>query len=150
MTQVAIIGSATRDRVVNGEITRLKWGGVAVYSGLTLSRLGVSTSVVTNITGRDSALMDLLSTAGISVEAGDSDRTTEFANHVSGDERRQELLSRAAPISESQVAEIAAKVDHVYLGPLHPLDIEPQAIKALQGVDHIVVDIQGYPARLRG
>jgi sugar/nucleoside kinase (ribokinase family) len=150
MTQVAVIGSATRDRVVDGEVTRLKWGGAAVYSGLTLSRLGISTTVVTNIAGRDSALMDLLSMAGISVEAGDSDATTEFVNHVNGDERRQELLSCAAPIAESQVAEIAAKVDHVYLGPLHPLDIKPKAIKELRSVDRVSVDIQGYTRRVEG
>ena len=72
MTQVAVIGSATRDRVVDGEVTRLKWGGGGVYSGLTLSRLGISTGVVTNIAGSDNAIVDLLSTAGISVEAGDS------------------------------------------------------------------------------
>ncbi len=150
MTQVAVIGSATRDRVVDGEVTRLKWGGVAVYSGLTLSRLGISTSVVTNIAVRDNALVDLLSRAEISVEAGDSNRTTEFVNYVSGDERRQELLSYAAPISESQVAEIAAKVDHVYLGPLHPLDIGPQAIKELRDVDRVSVDIQGYTRKVEG
>ncbi len=150
MTQVAVIGSATRDRVVDGEVTRFKWGGVAVYSGLTLCRLGISTRVLTNIAGRDSALIELLSASGICVEAGDSDGTTEFINRVSGDERRQELLSCAAPISESQVAEVAAKVDHVYLGPLHPLDIRPQAIKTLNGVDQIVVDIQGYTRKVVG
>lgn len=150
MTQVVVIGSATRDRVVDGEVTRLKWGGVAVYSALTLSRLGVSTGVVTNIAGRDSALLELLSTAGISVEAGDSDRTTEFVNHVSGDDRRQELLSCAAPISESQVTEVAAKVNHVYLGPLHPLDIRPQAITELRGIDRVSVDIQGYTRKVVG
>ena len=155
--QVTVIGSATRDRIVFDEVSHAQWGGVAVYAGLTFSRLGITTEVLTNIAARDSdrdsdrALVDLLSTAGVSVEIGDSDATTEFVNYyVSGDERRQELLACAAPISASQLAQIAARAKHVHLGPLHPLDIEPQAMGLLQGVDRVSVDIQGYIRRIEG
>ena len=147
-SQVAVIGSATRDRIVHGEVSHHKWGGVAVYAGLTFSRLGISTGVVTNIADRDSALADLLSSVGISVQRGASDATTEFVNHVSGDERRQELLSCAASISETQLGQIAA--DHVHLGPLHPLDIEPDALRSLTDIERISLDIQGYTRKVEG
>ena len=131
-----------------GEANRLKWGGVVVYSALTFSRLSISTGVLTNVAARDRAVVDLLTAAGIAVEVGDSETTTEFVNHVTGDERRQELLSRATPISASQLSEIASRVDHLYLGPLHPLDIEPEAMKVLQDVERVSVDIQGYTRQL--
>jgi len=150
-TQIAIIGSATRDRIVDGAGSRLKWGGVVVYAGLTFSRLGVVAGVLTNIATRDRTLLDLLSGAGIAVEAGDSERTTEFVNHVGGDARRQELLACASPISQSQVAAITAMAEDVYLGPLHPLDIEPQAVEVLRrGVRRVAVDIQGYTRQIVG
>ena len=133
-----------------GEANRLKWGGVVVYSGLTFSRLRISTGVLTNVAARDRAVVDLLTEAGIAVEVGDSEATTEFVNHVTGDRRRQELLSRATPISASQLTGIAAGVPHVYLGPLHPLDIEPEAMKVLQAVDRVSMDIQGYTRRIEG
>ena len=148
--QVAVIGPATRDRVVLGEVDRRKWGGVVVYSGLTFSRLGIPTGVLTNVAARDRALVHLLAANGISVEAGDSDATTEFVNHVSGDGRRQELLARSAAISEAQLTRIAANADHVYLGPLHPLDIDPEALKMLQSVDRVSLDIQGYTREIDG
>jgi sugar/nucleoside kinase (ribokinase family) len=147
-SQVTVIGSATRDRIVHGEVSHHKWGGVAVYAGLTFARLGMSTGVVTNLADRDSALADLLSSAGISVQHGNSDATTEFVNHVSGDERRQELLSCAASISKTQLGQITA--DHVHLGPLHPLDIEPPALMSLQDVERVSIDIQGYTRKIEG
>ena len=148
--QVAVIGPATRDRVVLGGVDRRKWGGVVVYSGLTFSRLGIPTGVLTNVAARDRALVHLLAANGISVEAGDSDATTEFVNHVTGDERRQELLARSAAISEAQLTRIASTADHVYLGPLHPLDIEPEALKTLRSVDRVSLDIQGYTRKIEG
>ena len=149
-TLVTVIGPATRDHVTLGQVSRLKWGGVVVYSGLTFSRLGIPARVLTNIAARDRALVHLLAANGISVEAGGSDATTEFINHVSGDERRQELLARSAAISESQLTRIAATADHLYLGPLTPLDIEPEALKTLQSVDRVSVDIQGYTRKIEG
>ena len=148
MPRVAVIGSATRDRVVRGEASRLKWGGVAVYASLTFSRLGLDTGVLTNVAARDGAVVDLLAAAGVSVEAGDSEATTEFVNHVSGDQRRQELLARAVPISQQQLARIATNAGHVHLGPLHPLDFEPRAVSGLRGVERVSLDIQGYTRQL--
>ncbi len=148
--QIAVIGSATRDRIVSGQDSNLKWGGVVVYSGLTLARLGVSTAILTNIAPRDQAVVDLLTNAGIQVDVGASEATTEFVNYVSGDDRDQELLAQAEPISASQLAGLAAAVNHVYLGPLHPLDIELAALKALRGMDQVSLDLQGYTRRIDG
>jgi sugar/nucleoside kinase (ribokinase family) len=148
--QVAVVGSATLDHVVIGEVSHFKWGGVPVYGGLAFNRMGLSTGVLTNIAARDRAIVHLLSNAGISVETGNTDFTTEFVNHVSGDERQQELLARATPISETQLNRTAANVDHVHLGPLHPMDIEPQALQALQEVERVSIDIQGYTRSVDG
>jgi sugar/nucleoside kinase (ribokinase family) len=147
--QIAIVGSATRDRIVHGQDSHLKWGGVVVYSGLTLSRLGINTAISTNIADCDSALVELLNNAGISTDAGKTDVTTEFVNHVSGDSRDQELLASATPICAQQLSRITASTDHIYLGPLHPVDIEPTALATLKDVHRVSVDIQGYSRRIR-
>ncbi len=149
--QVAVVGSTTLDRVVmEGGATYLKWGGVPVYAGLTFSRSGVATGVCTNVSARDHAVVDLLSNASLSVDTGYSQATTEFVNHVDGDHRLQELYARAAPISAPQLTAIAAKVGHVHLGPLHPRDIDPEALPALHNVGLVSIDIQGYVRRIEG
>ena len=147
--QIAIVGSATRDRILHGSESQLKWGGVVVYSGLTLSWLRINTAIATNVANCDKTLVELLTKAGISTDIGDTPVTTEFVNHISGDHRDQELLASATPISAEQVSRIADSTDHLYLGALHPLDIDPKALATLKDERRVSVDIQGYTRRIQ-
>ena len=148
MGAVAVIGSATIDRVVQSGIEAYKRGGVVAYAGLTFAELGVETRVLTNVAAVDQAMLAVLQQRGIAVYVGESAATTCFVNYVDGDARRQELLSCAAPIAAAQLGPVLAGVEHVHLGPLHPRDLAEDVLTAMDGV--VSLDIQGYVRRLEG
>ena len=117
MGAVAVIGSATIDRVVQGGVSAYKRGGVVAYAGLTFAELGVETRVLTNVATADRAMLAVLQQRGIAVYVGESAATTCFVNYVDGDARRQELLACAAPIAAAQLGPVLAGAEHVHLGP---------------------------------
>ena len=148
MGMVAVIGSATIDRVVQGGVDAYKRGGVVAYAGLTFAELGVETRVLTNVAAADRAMLAVLQQRGIAVYVGESAATTCFVNYVDGDARRQELLAWAAPIAATQLGPVLAGVEHVHLGPLHPRDLAEDVLTAIDGV--VSLDIQGYVRRIEG
>ncbi len=148
MGAVAVIGSATIDRVVQGGTSAYKRGGVVAYAGLTFAELGVETRVLTNVAAADRAMLAVLQQRGIAVYMGESAATTCFVNYVDGDARRQELLACAAPIAAAQLGPVLAGVEHVHLGPLHPRDLAEDVLTAMDGV--VSLDIQGYARQIEG
>ena len=148
MGAVAVIGSATIDRVVQDGVSAYKRGGVVAYAGLTFAELGVKTRVLTNVAATDRAMLAVLQQRDIVVYVGESAATTCFVNYVDGDARRQELLACAAPIAAAQLGPVLAGADHVHLGPLHPRDLAEDVLTAIDGV--VSLDIQGYVRRMEG
>jgi sugar/nucleoside kinase (ribokinase family) len=145
---VLVVGSVTIDRVIENRKTSERLGGVATYGGLTFRRLGVETAVVTNMAEADRGLLDILIAEGLEVRAGTSRFTTHFVNRTRGDWREQLMPEAADPITASQVKPFLAEVRHVHAGPLHPGDIEPQAMALFAESKRLVsLDVQGY---LRG
>lgn len=148
MGAVAVIGSATIDRVVQGGVGQYKLGGVVAYAGLTFAELGVETRVLTNVAAADRAMLAALQQRGVAVYVGESAATTCFVNYVEGDERRQELLARAASIAAAQLGPALVGATHVHLGPLHPHDLAEEVLGAIGGV--VSLDLQGYVRQIAG
>ena len=65
MAQVAVIGPATIDRVVDDGVEVYKRGGVVMYAGLSFAQLGISTRVLSNVAAADEAMLALLCQRGI-------------------------------------------------------------------------------------
>ena len=148
MAQVAVIGPATIDRVVDDGVEVYKRGGVVMYAGLSFAQLGISTRVLSNVAAADEAMLALLCQRGIEVHTGDSAQTTHFVNYIAGNARRQELLARASPIVAAQLGPVLADVQHVHLGPLYPGDIETAALAVIAADCRVSLDIQGYARQL--
>jgi sugar/nucleoside kinase (ribokinase family) len=141
---IAVIGSTAIDKIVRGDLTRYKIGGVTTYSGITYSRHGIKTTAVTNIAKRDLEVITRLEREKIKVRSGQTEVTTHFINSIHGDIRQQKILQRSAPIDRKQVAANIQGVGLVHLGPLHPADIDIQAIKLLNSLDiRVILDVQG-------
>jgi sugar/nucleoside kinase (ribokinase family) len=146
--EVLVVGSVTIDLIIEDGNTSERLGGVATYGGLTFRRLGVETAVVTNIAEADRGLLDILAAEGLAVRAGKSRLTTHFVNRAHGDWREQLMPEAADPITAAQVEPLFAEVRHVHAGPLHPGDIEPQAMALLAESKRLVsLDVQGYLRR---
>ena len=142
--RIGIVGSTTIDRIVDENQSILKLGGVTTYAGITYRRHGIACYIVSNLAEQDLSIRAKLQEEGAVVLTGAADQTTHFVNYVQGDQRRQELRRRAAPVGTAQIQAILHRVDGLHLGPLHPNDIELEALHALRHSGQaIYLDIQG-------
>ncbi len=146
---IAVVGSTTIDEIVSQRRRVTKIGGVTAYAGITYSRHGIKTQIVSNIAPKDQHIIRRLEQEKLVVLNGSTNRTTHFLNDIRHDSRRQELFSRARSIQPHQLSNVIKTVDALHLGPLHPDDIEPDALIALSKADlAICLDIQGYTRRV--
>ncbi|MGD2096948.1 MAG: PfkB family carbohydrate kinase [Desulfobacterales bacterium] len=147
---IAVIGSTTIDRIIYRDDSRLKIGGVTLYSGTTYSRHGINTIAITNIAACDSQLIERLENQRIFVYSGSTHQTTHFINDIRTEKRCQKNPARAASISRRQIWDHLDKVNFLHLGPLHPDDIDVRAIQSLKALDlEIILDIQGLVRKVR-
>ena len=145
MTTIAVVGSTTVDKIVGQNLSFLKIGGVTTYSGITYARHGIDTLAVSNISRKDPEIAASLQQEKITVLNGRTEHTTHFINHINNEGRRQRLPLRAQPISRTQIANILKSARAVHLGPLHPADIDMEAINLLNDPDlNVILDVQGY------
>ncbi len=145
---VAVVGSVTIDHIIESGKTSVRLGGVVTYGGLTFQRLGIPTAVVTNIARADRAVLEILAAQDVAVQAGASAHTTRFMNRSEGDRREQLMPEVAAPIAADQVRPFVSNVRHFHAGPLHPDDIEPQAVALMAASKCLVsMDVQGFLRR---
>jgi len=149
MSDIAVVGSVAIDRIVRGEVQVRKSGGVVVYGGLTLRREGLRVAVCSNLGARDGDVLKALERVGVDICCAESECTTSFVNYVDGDVRYQDMPCAAAPISKAQLMAVCSKVEWVLLGPLHPEDIDVEALYWLgeQGVQ-VSLDVQGYARKV--
>ncbi len=143
--EVLVVGSVTIDTIIESRRTSERLGGVVAYGALTFQRLGVATAVVTNVADEDRALLGILAGEGVAVHAGKSLRTTRFVNESRGDLREQLMPQAAGRIASSQIEPFLATIRHIHAGPLHPEDIDPQAMALMAESKKLVsLDVQGY------
>jgi sugar/nucleoside kinase (ribokinase family) len=146
---IGVVGSTTIDTIVSQHQSVTKIGGVTAYAGITYSRHGLDTFVVSNIANNDRTIIDRLKQENIIVLNGKTNRTTHFVNDIKKDSRRQELFNRARSIQLRQLSAVIKRVGGLHLGPLHPDDIESEALTALHNTDlKIFLDVQGYTRKV--
>jgi sugar/nucleoside kinase (ribokinase family) len=147
---VVVLGSTTIDRIVQADRVSCRVGGVTTYAGLTYRKHGVPTTVVTNVACEDEPILQKLSEEGIIIHRGFTEKTTHFTNVIHGDDRRQEAPFVAAPITCDQIHDILNNAELLHLGPLHPEDIAPEALRWLKASPvFICLDVQGYVREIR-
>ncbi len=146
---IGVVGSTTIDTIVSQHRSVTKIGGVTAYAGITYSRHGLDTFVVSNIANNDRTIVDRLEQENIIVLNGKTNRTTHFVNDIKKDPRGQALFNRARSIQPRQLSAVIKRVGGLHLGPLHPDDIESEALTALHNTDlKIFLDIQGYTRKV--
>jgi len=146
---IAVIGSTTIDEIVDNSRSICKLGGVTTYAGLTYCRHGIHTLAVSNLAEQDLHLLDKLKAENIAIYRGNSTCTTHFVNYIKGDARSQKLLLQADTIRAAQIHAILDLVDCLHLGPLHPLDIEWDAVNLSTCPELMIfMDVQGLTRKI--
>jgi len=146
---IGVVGSTTIDTIISQHRRVTKMGGATAYAGITYSRHGLDTFVVTNIANNDRTLIDRLEQENITVLSGKTNRTTHFVNNIKKDFRRQKVFNRARSIQPCRLSAVIKRVGGLHLGPLHPDDIVPEAMTALPNTDlKVFLDVQGYTRKV--
>jgi len=146
---IGIVGSTTIDKIVSQQQSVSKIGGVTAYAGITYSRHGLDTLVVSNIAKNDRTIIERLEQENIIVLNGQTNRTTHFVNNIKKDFRRQKVFNRARSIQPCQLSAVIKRAGGLHLGPLHPDDIVPEAMTALPNTDlKVFLDVQGYTRKV--
>ena len=81
-----VVGSATGDCIIQADKRAYKAGGVVVYGGLNLLRLGHAVAVCANMASNDRDVMALLREKGAQLYLGDDMHTTHLINRIEGDD----------------------------------------------------------------
>ena len=146
---IGIVGSITLDDIKVTDRQYRKMGGVITYAGLTYRRHGLSVLGVSNLAGQDSGIKSKLVEFGIEILSGKSKQTTHFVNNQDGPRRDQMMIQAARKIEFKQIQQIIGVVDGLHLGPLHPLDIDPQTYLMLKNSNQkIFLDVQGLTRKI--
>ncbi len=141
---IGIVGSITMDDIELTDRHYRKVGGVVAYAGLTYRRHGLSVLGISNLARQDSRIKSKLAAHGIEIICGKSKQTTHFVNRQNGPRRNQMMTQTARKIEFKQIQPIIGVVDGLHLGPLHPLDIDPQTYLMLKNSNQkIFLDVQG-------
>lgn len=149
MKHVAVIGSATIDHIHHNGCKTIKAGGVVIYSGITYKKFGLRTTIITNISSLHDSLVRIFLRHDLELLRGDTQDTTQFINHVEGENRWQEMPCSASPINAKQVYGALKEIDLIHLGPLHPGDFEENVLEMLMDSTSLVsLDAQGYVRRI--
>jgi sugar/nucleoside kinase (ribokinase family) len=140
-----VVGSISRDvdrRDEAAAIAASDPGGVVHHAGLAFARLGAHTRVVTRIAAADEEeLLAPLRAAGVEIHALPSGATTLCANDYRGPQDRHDLRATSDPIDHGDVPRGWRAADAIQIGPLHPDDVRPAALRDLRG--RIGIDLQG-------
>lgn len=147
---VIVVGSTTIDKIMQGDETFFKLGGVTTYAGMTFHRHHIETTIVTNVAPHDVSLLHRFFQEQIRVCNGATEHTTHFIHYNDGDERRQELPLMATPIHYQQIVNGLNSASLLHLGPLYPTDIAADALQQLRRLELFVsLDLQGYVRQQR-
>ncbi len=130
-----VIGHVTSDLQPDGS---QKLGGTVSFSGLSASRLGLKTGVLTS-SGSGSELAPL---TGLQVVNLPAETTTAFKNTSTGHGRRQYCFSQAAKLHPSQLPRQWANPAIVHLGPVAE-EIDPAFFELFPN-SLLCVTLQGF------
>lgn len=152
--QILCIGHITHDRIITPQTPEGVdcAGGTAYYVAWAMQHLphDVSFGVITAVGSDLKHEVDKLLHEGTDIVDLGSDTSVFFENAYGENmnNRRQRVLSKAAPFTVAQLQQAEAEVFH--LGTLLHDDFSPEVVEYLATKGRVCVDVQGYLREVRG
>ena len=151
--QILCIGHITHDRIITPQQPDGVdcAGGTAYYVAWAINHLpqDVSFGVITAVGDDLTHEVKLLANAGIDITNLGSPAGVYFENKYGENmnNRRQRVLSKAAPFTIEQLKDAEADIFH--LGTLLQDDFAPEVVEYLTNKGRVCVDVQGYLREVR-
>ena len=146
--QILCIGHITHDRIITPATPEGIdcAGGTAYYVAWAMNHMphDVSFGVITAVGDDLRHEIDRLRQAGVDIEDLGSPTSVYFENSYGRNmnNRRQRVMSKAAPFTADQLKDAEAEVFH--LGTLLVDDFAPEVVEHLAEKGRVCVDVQGY------
>lgn len=152
MKDIVCIGHITHDHIITPQNPGVDCaGGTAYYVAWAMQALphDVDFGIVTAVGSDLTAEVERIRKAGIEVVAHPCPTSVYFENKYGANmnNRKQRVLSKAAPFTIDQLKDVEAKVFH--LGTLLQDDFAPEVVEYLASKGRVCVDVQGYLREVR-
>jgi sugar/nucleoside kinase (ribokinase family) len=144
------VGHITHDKIVTPKSAVHMPGGTSYYVSHAVRHLGdINYILVTSVGEADMAAATELQEQGVHVVVLPSPSSVYFENIYGEDQdnRRQRVLSKAAPFTSAHLAGVEAKIFH--LGALLADDFSPDLVRSLSQKGLVSIDSQGYLREVR-
>lgn len=151
--QILCIGHITHDRIITPATPEGVdcAGGTAYYVAWAMNHMphNVSFGVITAVGDDLKHEIDSLCQAGVDIVDLGSPTSVYFENSYGRNmnNRRQRVMSKAAPFTIDQLKEAQAEVFH--LGTLLVDDFSPEVVEYLAEKGRVCIDVQGYLREVR-
>lgn len=145
---ILCIGHITHDRIITPSTPQGVdcAGGTAYYVAWALNHLpkDISYGIVTAVGDDLKHEIEKLQAAGVSIQDLGSPTSVFFENSYGRNmnNRRQKVMSKAAPFTIEQLSDVEADVFH--LGTLLVDDFAPEVVEYLAQKGRVCLDVQGY------
>ncbi len=143
---IIILGHFSKDKLVIRGIEKDAPGGAVYYGGLALSRMNISSGIITLLRKDDYYLLDILRNNGVEVFAYESELTSAIKNTYITDDldkRICEPISFAGEFDEDNIPDIEVKVFHI--GSLMAGEVSLKLVKYLtERFPKVSLDLQGF------
>ena len=151
--QILCMGHITHDRIITPSLPEGVdcAGGTAYYVAWAMNHLpqDVSFGIITAVGDDLKPEIAKLRKAGIDIHALNSPTSVFFENSYGRNmnDRRQRVLSKAAPFTIEQLQD--AEADMFHLGTLLVDDFSPEVVEYLAQKGRVCIDVQGYLREVR-
>lgn len=151
--QILCIGHITHDRIITPATPEGVdcAGGTAYYVAWAMNHMphDISFGVITAVGDDLKHEIDKLRLAGVDIADLGSPTSVYFENSYGRNmnNRRQRVMSKAAPFTVEQLENAEAEVFH--LGTLLVDDFSPEVVEYLAGKGRVCIDVQGYLREVR-
>ncbi len=145
MTDVALLGTFAKDRLVHRGVTEISSGGGVYYAAIALRRLGFSVAVITRLHPDDFPRLDELREEGVAVHASPAPQTTGIENIYPTEEMDRRIcrpLGFAGPFMLEEIPSIEARV--IIITPLMAGEVSGDLVARLARRAPLGLDVQGF------
>ncbi|MEE9167273.1 MAG: PfkB family carbohydrate kinase [Candidatus Neomarinimicrobiota bacterium] len=142
---IIILGHFAKDKLVIDGVKKNALGGAVYYGSMALSKMNISTGIITLLSREDFCYLDILEKNGVKVFAHEADMTSGIENIYRSenlDKRICKPLGFAGEFRKKHIPDVTTKVFHI--GPIMAGEVSLDLIDWLTSkFDKVSLDLQG-------
>ena len=149
---IVILGHFAKDKLIIKGVEKDALGGAVYYGAIALSKINISTGIITMLAKEDYSHLDIFTQNDIQVFAHVASATSGIKNtYITDnlDQRICEPIAFAGAFKKEDIPDIKTKIFHI--GPIMAGEVSLDLIKYISSrYDNICLDLQGFVRVISG